>query len=213
MSIETGTYIITEEQMANVSTYVPLRAKTEWVQIVADKCIDKVEMTATGGEGQSLPMPPMYKENSERKSLFLMGALVRLYLHGTWETDEPDRKDEPDDYRTWLIPLEEYDKWAGGHVFGQIDRHKANKELKSICFDLMNDFKDLERRLNTEVRALLEIMNDPAARQTAAMQLQLTPEAMENTLDELKKAQEALQAYNETRSTDPNSEEEVMKDG
>lgn len=200
------TYIITEEQMANVSTYVPLRAKTEWVQVVAPYCIDKVEVTASQGD-EDIPMPPMYKENTERKSQFLMGVFVRLYLHGSWEMDEPDRKDEVNDdvtrdYRTWLIPIDEYDKWAGGHIWGQIDRYKADKDLKSICFNLINDYKDLERRLNAEIYDTIRIMNDPATRQMTAQQIQMTPGYMENTIKELQMAQEALQMYQDSKQTE-----------
>ena len=202
------TYIITEEQMANVSTYVPLRAKTEWVQVVAPYCIDKVEVTASQDNGgEDLAMPPMYKENTERKSQFLMGVLVRLYLHGTWEIDESDRKEEINDdvtrdYRTWLIPIDEYDKWAGGHIWGQIDKYRSNKDLRNRCYDLLNDYKDLERRLNAEIYDTIRIMNDPATRQITAQQIQMTPEFIENTINELKMAQEALQMYQDGKQTE-----------
>lgn len=189
-TIERETYYITAEQMKNVNTYIPLRAKMEWIDQVAERCMNKVEMTATYMD-ENIQMPPMYKENIEFKNRYLMGAFVKLYLRGSWETAE--NEDE------WLMPIDEYDKWAGGHIFGQVEKFKSDYNLKDICFDMLNDFKDLTRMLNAEVSGLLRIMNDPAARQMASMQLSLTPESMERALEELQSAKDALMEYEEKR--------------
>jgi len=191
------TYYITEEQMANVNTYVPIRAKSEWVGLVAEKCFDVMNINATLGD-EDITMPGMYKENSETKSRYLMGVLVKLYLRGTWETGEDE--DE------WLMPIDEYDKWAGGHIFSQIEKFKSNQELRDICFNLLNDYKDLERRLNTEIHGLLLAMNDPATRQMAAMQLSMTPEAMEKAINSLNESRDALIEYEQSRQELLNAE-------
>ena len=192
MAIEKETYYITAEQMASVSTYLPLRAKTEWVALVAEKCFDVLHVSMSGVE-DDLPLPSMYKENSENKSRYLMGVFVKLYLHGSWEVGEGE--DE------WLMPIDEYDKWAGGHIFSQIEKFKADKELRDICFNLLADYKDLERRLNTEIHGLMQAMNDPAARQMAAMQISMAPEAMEKAIEELNTAKDALSEYMNERDT------------
>ena len=189
------TYYIDPEQMKNVTTYLPLRAKTEWVKLVAENCFERLAISADT-DSQSIPMPPMYKEDMEKKSRYLMGVFVRLYLRGTWEVSEGE--DE------WLIPVDEYDKWAGGHVFGQIEQFKADKELREIAFNLLSDFKDLERRLNSEINGLLSVMNDPALRQMAAMQMSMTPEAVQEAMDQLNMAKEELEEYvvNRNKTTD-----------
>lgn len=184
--MEKETYYITAEQMANVATYIPLKAKSEWVALVADKCFDKMNVTAVLGE-QEAALPPMYKENSEEKSLYLMGAFVKLYLHGSWEVGEDE--DE------WRMPVDEYDKWAGGHIFSQIEKFKADKDLRDICFNVLNDYKDLERRLNTEIHGMLQVMNDAVARQLATMQMSMNPETMEKAIEELNTAKDALAEY------------------
>lgn len=196
--MERETYYITEEQMLNVNTYLPIRAKSEWVNLVAEKCFDVLNINASF-EDENLAMPGMYKENSELKSRYLMGALVKLYLIGSWETGEGE--DE------WLMPIEEYDKWAGGHIFSQIEKFKSNQELRDICFNLLNDYRDLERRLNTEIHGLLMAMNDPATRQMAAMQLSMTPEAMEKAIDSLNDAKAALLEYEESRKEEMTGDE------
>lgn len=200
-TIERETYYITAEQMAKVNTYLPLRAKSEWVELVADNCMNKVHMSATLGEA-SLDLPPMYKENAEMKSRYLMGIFVKLYLRGTWEVAEGE--DE------WLMPIDEYDKWAGGHIFAQVEKFKADKELRDICFNLLNDYKDLELRLKAEIRDKMAIMNDPVARQTASMQMSMTPEAVEKAIEELNVARDELAEYQKTRQE---MMEEVIEEG
>ena len=179
---EREVYVITEEAMAEVNTYLPIRIKTELVDEIADKCIVSAEITASI-DGQDMLMPPMYREDSNKKSRYLMGIFVRLYLRGTFTPE--NEKD------VWLIPEDEYDKWAGGHVFNQIERFKQNSKLKSICFDMMSDYRDFEKRMNVEVYSLLNAMNDPVARQLAAMQASVTPDSMEGILEQIKELQEA----------------------
>lgn len=187
---EKETYYITAEQMARVNTYLPLRAKSEWVELIAERCLNRVEMDASIGDIK-IDLPPMYKENTEYRSRYLMGAFVKLYLRGSWETGEGE--DE------WLMPIDEYDKWAGGHIFAQIEKFKAEKDLRDICFNLLNDYKDLELRLKSELRDMMAIMNDPATRQMASMQMSMTPEAMEKAIQELNEARDDLMEYQKNR--------------
>ena len=175
------TYVITEEAMAEVNTYVPIRIKTELIERLAEKCIIRSEITASI-DGEDMLMPPMYREDTNVKSRYLMGVFVRLYLCGTFKPD--DEKD------IWLIPEDEYDKWAGGHVFNQIERFKQNQKLKNTCFDMISDYKDFEKRFNTEVYSLINAMNDPVARQLAAMQASVTPDSVKDILQKIEEIQE-----------------------
>ena len=175
------TYVITEEAMAEVNTYVPIRIKTELIDRLAEKCIIRSEITASI-DGQDMLMPTMYREDTNVKSRYLMGIFVRLYLCGTFKPD--DEKD------IWLIPEDEYDKWAGGHVFNQIERFKQNQKLKNTCFDMISDYKDFEKRFNTEVYSLINAMNDPVARQLAAMQSSVTPDSVKDILQKIEEIQE-----------------------
>ncbi len=175
------TYVITEEAMAEVNTYVPIRIKTELIDRLAEKCIIRSEITASI-DGEDMLMPPMYREDTNVKSRYLMGIFVRLYLCGTFKPD--DEKD------IWLIPEDEYDKWAGGHVFNQIERFKQNQKLKNTCFDMISDYKDFEKRFNTEVYSLINAMNDPVARQLAAMQASVTPDSVKDILQKIEEIQE-----------------------
>ena len=174
------TYVVTEEAMESVNTYLPIRIKTELVDQIADKCILPSQITASI-DGEEMTMPTMYREDSNKKSRYLMGIFVRLYLCGTFESG--------DDKDIWLIPEDEYDKWAGGHIFNQIERFKQNAKFKNTCFDMMSDYKDFEKRLNVEVYSFLNAMNDDVARQLAAMQASVTPDSMEAIMEQVEKLQ------------------------
>lgn len=174
MEITKESYIVTKEQMESVNTYVPVRIKSNWVSLVSERCIDQVNINAPIN-GEMRDMPPMYKENSELKSRYLMGAFVKFYLRGTFEPC----KDNDDA----LMSDTEYDKWAGGHIFAQIERFKSDKDLRDTCFNMLNDFKDLERRLNVECHALLNAMNDSVSRELIVTQASVTPDAFQELMD------------------------------
>ena len=205
-------YKIEPEQMMGANTYIPILAKSALIELIAEHCISKMEVSAQISDEETMDMPPMYKENTEIKSRFLMGVFVKLYLRGTWEMDEPDNPEEknlPDElnWRTWLIPVEEYDKWAGGHVFGQIEQFKRLADLKDICFNILADYKDFEKRLNAEVYSMINVMNDPATRQIVAMQINMTPEKMEETMKQLEAAKAELEEYQNMRNAEKGAEE------
>ena len=170
MSIE-----ITKEMLTAAKDYVPISVKGEWVQEVAERCFDRLSITY--GEEQ---MPPMYAINTEVKSRYLMGFFVQNYLGilGGEVTSEP-----------WLMPEEEYDAWAGSHIFGQIDRWKHDAEVRDKCYDLMADYKDLEKRLSSRISGMLAVQNDPVIRQTQDMAKQM--ESLPALLEQLKQLQDA----------------------
>ena len=159
-------YTISAEDLKNkVNTYIELAAKTEWVSLVSDSCMDKVALSF---DGES--MPNMYIESADRKSRFLLGFFLRMYLRYNWEHGEgEDQIDE------WLVPYDVYDKWMSGHLFAQIEKFKSDKDVKDICFK-----------------------NDPVTRQIMHQQMNMTPEAIEQLFDGLKEAQAAYDEYKES---------------
>lgn len=179
---------IDEESIKQVTTYIPLAAKTEWVRLIADECMDKV-MLSFNGES----MPLMFMENADKKSRFLLGFFLRLYLNWNWEHEEGE---SPVD--EWLVPYDVYDQWMRGHIFAQIEKLKSNKDVKDICFNLLSEYKDVERRLNNEIYGKLQIKNDPVSRQIMQQQANMTPEAIEQLFDGLKEAQAAYDEYKES---------------
>lgn len=168
-----GKIEITKELLSGARDYIPLAEKEAWAAEIAPRCFDQLSITADNN-----PMPPMYMVNMGLKSRYLMAALCTMYFGQKIENSDDK-----------LMTEEEYDTWAGSHVFNQMERMKRDSELKFKAFDLMYDYKDLEKRLSTQISSLLAVQNDFVIRmaQDTASQVKALPEV----LDTLKALQEA----------------------
>lgn len=181
---------ITENDLRNANTYVPLMKKVEFVDQCATACFDRLTITPDGSMGAALPY--MYKENSQIKSRFLMGALVKLYLSKDFV---------PAEGTEFLMSADDYDRYAGAHIFNQIERMKGKGvELRDIAFDLLHDFKDLEKRLNSEIYGLLQAQNDVVSRFQLLMTAQTSPEAFAAQRAELDALMKEFEALKQGRS-------------
>lgn len=180
-------YVISAEQMKNVRTYIPLKAKTAFVHYVAGRCIDRLDMNSD--EASSFTVPPMYKEATEKKCRYMMYALVCLYIGADKEFVQFEEDDE------FLMTMDSYDQWSEGHIMNQIERLKSDSDVRNTCFNLMQDYKDLEKKVNTEIYGLINVLNDPVTRLAKMLSAGMTPEAMQGVMDGLKVAQEELEKY------------------
>ena len=172
---------LTEQELLNAKTYLPTHRKIELIQYVAPKCIDKVEIH--GAEG----VPPMFKVNPVRRNRYLMGIFAREYIGKTYE---PVEKDE------WLMAADDFDRYAGGHIFNQIDRmKKKNGEIRDKAFDILEDYGNLKRILYSELDSMVSIMNDPVHRIKAISAFDTSPESLKQAAEELDKLKTELQEY------------------
>lgn len=185
--------VITKEKLMQMPDYVSLREKMQFVKEAADLCFDRVELKIDGGL-ESMPMPPLYKENMAIKSRVLMAAYAKFYLG---EAFEPEKN-------AWIMSTTDYDRFAASHIMNQIERLKRyDGDVRDKAFDVVADMRDLEKRLNTEIYGLTQVMNEPVTRIIMALQQQTTPEAVSGALNELKDAQKAFADYMETRKNQP----------
>lgn len=158
-----------KEIFQGARAYLPLMQKTEIVAHCAERCIDRVVVNT--GEKFRGDTPPMYRENGQRKRRYLLGVLVRGYLAIDFDGCEGD---------PWLMSADDYDRMGGLTLLNKIDRMKKEGDaLRDKAFDLLADYRDLEKMLNTEIYANLNIMNDPVARMNMAMQSAVTPESLQ----------------------------------
>lgn len=180
-------YVISKEVMKQVWTYLPIEIKDTLAWYIANACTREVEVD-TG----IIKVPPMYEEDLNKKSRYLMSALASFYIHankmGNWEDNG------------YLMTEEEYDRYGCGHILNQIERFKADPELKDICFDLLQDYKDLEKRVNSYIHEKLTVLNDPVGRIAATLGAYATPDMMQKALGELEKLQKEMEEYKETRN-------------
>lgn len=176
--------------LAEARTYMPLMKKTEIASRCAERCLEEVRITTEGRSAGETP--PMYRESTQKKARYLMGILLRWYLKRDFDGAEGDE---------WLMSADDYDRWAGDHLMHQIERMKAEGgESRNRAFDLIGDFREMEKRLNSEIYADLQIMNDPVARLAMAMASSMTPEAVQRMTDEAAKLKSMLaDIKNETK--------------
>ena len=168
---------LSKETLLAATDYIPNAIKESWVADTAPKCFDRLAITV-----DNETMPEMYMVNTGLKSRYLMTALVSLYFGHEYEADDTDES---------LISEQAYDKWAGSHIFCEIDRWKHDNELRDKCFDLLYDFHDLEKRLSSQIASLLNVQNDSVLRQSRYMENQMKqlPQIIEQ-LKELQKERE-----------------------
>lgn len=174
-------FVVTEEMINAANDYVPVSEKAAIAEEIAEKCFDKLNVTVGGNV-----LPPMYKESSMLKNRYLMGAFVKLYLGIDFESEETDRL---------LMSASDYDKYAGAHIFNQMERMKSKAALRDKCFDIMGDYKILEKTVNTEVYAMLNAMNDFLGRAVLHIGTMATPEAVQEALSQLGSIKEELAEY------------------
>lgn len=174
--------VITREELLNANTYVSFMDKFRFVNETSEKCFDTLNIMATSGN-DSKAIPPVYRAGEFAKSRYLMCAFAKLYLKDEVGTTDDDE---------WLMAIDEYDKYAGGHVFEQINKFKSDAELRDICFNLLNDYRDLCRKFETAVNGLLVAMNDPVSRAVAYLATVTTPESIQESMEELEKAKEEI---------------------
>ena len=195
---------ITAEQLLRAKDYVPVALKTHYANEAANFCFDRLNLKLSGGP-DSLPMPPMYKENTELKFRMLMGGFVKMYLGMEFETETEASEDASGkpikrEVCPWLMTQEAYDLYAGSHIFNQIERLKSEYgEVRDRAFDILADWRTTEKMLNAEISGKLMVMNEPVSRILMATQLQTTPEVMQELQKELENVQKEMEAYKKER--------------
>ena len=183
--------IITEEQMKNAVTYAPAKVKEEFVEYCCLRCLSTSKIDL--GVGDNSAMPNMYIEDTFAKSRYLMTALCVLYLG--IPSDKLDKESGDD----WLMTDAEYDHYAMSHIVNQIERMKSNAELRDKAFDLLRDYRDLEKRLNTAIYNTMAVMNDPINRLFQKLAFDMSPEALEAQKKELERLQQEMEDIKKSR--------------
>lgn len=155
-------FVLTDEMLKNAKTYIPLAEKAAFAETIAERCIEKAEASQN--------VPTTVKENMVLKSLLLMQVLLEEYL-GISTGDNFYPKD--------------YDVYAEAHLLNQIERYKKDAVLKNKAFDLLTDYKDFEKFVNTAIFNEKAKHNDALARVVKGLNLLATPENIEKLKENL----------------------------
>lgn len=173
---------LTEEIIRNATTYVPLKQKATMAKRFAEDCVEKVEM-----KYKDEPLPPVYKENIQVRMLWGMCVLLTSYL-------KVFDKDSGEDFRST-----DYDEWGGTAVLNQLNRFKSSKdaEVRDKAYDILDDYREFYGMLGKEINSLLSAKNDLMTRALAYLDGKMTPQYLEQSLQELREVQqEALEYVN-----------------
>ena len=180
---------LTEEWLReHAVSYVSLKDKERFVGDCAMRCFDKMEIGTEDGEA----LPPYYKENAVSKAKYMLCALLRLYLG---IEDIQVAEEDP-----WMPSAEDCDAYFASFPLSQLERIKKttqDKELRDMIYDMLSDYRLLEKLLNAECYGLLPAMNDTISRFQMMMSAQSTPEAMEaltKATEEMKRELEEIKA-------------------
>lgn len=165
--------ILTEEDIRNAVSYLPLAKKTAMARAYAQDCLLQFDIS-TGNEEVDKVFPSRFQENPQKRMLYGMLVLLRDYL----------KKMEDEDLST-----EQYDVWGASSIFNQLDRFKSSKdpEIRNKVYDLVDDYREFYRMLGTEINSLAEAKNDFLARFIQYVSLSQSPEALQEQLEQLEK--------------------------
>ena len=168
------TFIVTEEKMRAAKSYMPLKMKEELAEQIADLCLVPMKTAEQNRAGEKLlAMPNLRAEDMARKNILLMNTFLGFYF----DIQIDEKKDSYD----------LYDFYCGGNIINQIERFKSHPELKNKSFDLLSDFKEFKKMVETEIFNIRANWNDPIGRFTAAVQILSTPDNIKELLGELQR--------------------------
>lgn len=188
---------ITKEIMANADTYMPLALK-ELISISkARECVKETNYIQPMGVDTQFKgeygMGPMYCESPSTKARILMTCLMVFYLK-VW----PDSTD-------MICSLDDYDAWSKAHVLNQIERFKST-EYREKAFDIISDYREMERHLNSAIYSVLRELNDPVKRFMEAFGTMGSIEGIQEAVKSIEEAKDGIEAERERQESIINGE-------
>lgn len=172
--------ILTKEILQNASDYMPAEEKQLWADRVANVCIVSVDMTGKDDNGRVLPVPPRCEENNLARTFALAQALAQEYLKL---------------YPKEKVLLEtDYEEILSSHLVNQIEKLKSDRDVRDKAFNVLYDFGELKKMLNTSIFSKLGHLNDPLSRLLVALQA-VDPADISKASDDLNELKVAINDY------------------
>lgn len=188
---------VTKEKLKEARQYLAIGAKARLAEQIAEWVVQPVEMA----QDESIPIPPMFKENRAIKNIIMMGILCKYYLCLDFEYQSINLiengvkvGEQPIDF---YPTMEAYDELAKSNIINQLERlKKSDKEISNIIFDMMYDYKCLEQMVNSEIKDYVAIKNDLITRVIKIAELQLSKENLDRLSANLKDLEKELAERN-----------------
>ena len=189
--------IITEAQIEEAESRIPLTLKYSLAKYIAEYCIDKRQITIKEKGQDSIALPDMAQRNTLRESQFKIGVFVKEYMKHDFEAVH----DMDDNEIPYLMAADESDMWSDFET--QLDRLKRSKDRRGVadkCYEILNDYHQFCRMVSIEIEQELQIKNDIVGRFAwLAKELINTysPEELRKNLEEIKELQEQIEKKEE----------------
>lgn len=176
---------LTKEIIEKANDYIPLQRKHIWCRNVASVAIQNV--TINGGEKSqsAFATPDRYEENTMARQMALASALAQNYLHVYDEETVLQEKD--------------YDEILSSHLVNQLERLKGDRDVRDKVFNILYDFGELKKMLNTEIYSRLGHYNDTLGRAFVALSMS-DPQNLEQMSEDLKAIGVAVSDYEKRRA-------------
>lgn len=146
---------LTKEIILKANDYIPLERKNVWCRNVAAVSIRPVGVSGDN-KGQAIPTPDRYEENTMARVMALASALAQNYL-GVYGEDA-------------VLQETDYDEILGSHLLNQLERMKSDRDVRDKIFNILYDYSELKKMLNTEIYSRLGHLNDTLSRIIIAIQ-------------------------------------------
>lgn len=182
---------LTKEMMARAKTYMPIDYKETLARAVAFRCVKPMTQLKWDGihlserkEGEPIKddptsLPDLMEEDMALKMCLLQNVLLSYYF-------DVEMDEEAD-------PYVQYDFYAGGHLLNQIERFKADRDVKNTAFDLIEDWREFKKMVDTIIYNYKMNANDPLKRIDAMLTVFSSPENIQSLMNELQKSADEVE--------------------
>lgn len=173
---------LTKEIIQKANDYIPIERKHIWVRNVAAAVV--VPVTVKSGDS-AVVLPDRHEENTMARTMAMASVLAQNYL-GLYSEET-------------VLQAADYDEIMSSHLVNQLERMKSDKELRDKIFNILYDYSELKKMLNTEIYSRLGHLNDTLARALVALQ-SVSPEGMEEAAKQAQELKAIVHEYEKKKA-------------
>ena len=176
---------LTKEIVEKANDYIPIERKHVWCRNVAAACVAKVTVTGNGADDNAFALPDRWEENTMARQMAMASALAQNYL-GIYSEEE-------------VLQAKDYDEIMGSHLINQLERMKSDRDVRDKVFNILYDYNELKKMLNTDIYSRLGHLNDTLSRALAALQM-VRPDSMQDLTDQMNELSAAVKDYEKKKT-------------
>lgn len=176
---------LTKEIVEKANDYIPIERKHVWCRNVAAACVAKVTVTGNGAENNAFTLPDRWEENTMARQMAMASALAQNYL-GIYSEED-------------VLQAKDYDEIMGSHLINQLERMKSDRDVRDKVFNILYDYNELKKMLNTDIYSRLGHLNDTLSRALAALQM-VKPDSMQDLTDQMNELSAAVKDYEKKKA-------------